>query len=66
MHPSYVSEFFQLHEIEINLMAFSFAPIPLSTIPSNPLFHYSSSAVVAIAYHGEVGYSITPGVSEAN
>jgi len=28
--------------------------------PFFPIFHYSSSAVVAIGYYGEVGYSNTP------
>ena len=39
-----------------NTTAFSF----------NPFFQYSGSAVVAVGYHGGVGYSNIPIVSEAN
>jgi hypothetical protein len=32
----------------------------------DPFFQYSGSAVVAVGYYGEVGYSNIPIVSEAN
>jgi len=38
----------------------------MGLLPLNPIFHHSSSAVVAIGYYGEVSYSNIPIVSEAN